>query len=139
MLGVTEPVCPVATHHERALQRLAHLVVDARLDKFERVLARRRSETTEFYRTKLRPGLSDEARKLHAETLLIDGHNDLPAIEAVGWGVAMGNAEPEVVAAARLLVADVEDDGAAQAIDAAAGLGPPPTAGSLRPWPIGSS
>jgi len=68
-----------------------------------------------------------------------DGHNDLPAIEAVGWGVAMGNAEPEVVAAARLLVADVEDDGAAQAIDAAAGLGPPPTAGSLRPWPIGSS
>ncbi len=54
-----------------------------------------------------------------------DGHNDLPAIEAVGWGVAMGNAEPEVVAAARLLVADVEDDGAAQAIDASAALGAP--------------
>lgn len=54
-----------------------------------------------------------------------DGHNDLPAIEAVGWGVAMGNAEPEVVAAARLLVADVEDDGAAQAIDASAALGGP--------------
>lgn len=54
-----------------------------------------------------------------------DGHNDLPAIEAVGWGVAMGNAEPEVVAAARLLVADVEDDGAAQAIDASATLGAP--------------
>jgi Cof subfamily protein (haloacid dehalogenase superfamily) len=52
-----------------------------------------------------------------------DGHNDLPAIEAVGWGVAMGNAEPEVIAAARLLVGDVEDDGAAQAIDASAGLG----------------
>lgn len=52
-----------------------------------------------------------------------DGHNDLPAIEAVGWGVAMGNAEPEVVAAARLLVADVELDGAAQAIDASASLG----------------
>ena len=52
-----------------------------------------------------------------------DGHNDLPAIEAVGWGVAMGNAEPEVIAAARLLVADVELDGAAQAIDASASLG----------------
>ena len=52
-----------------------------------------------------------------------DGHNDLPAIEAVGWGVAMGNAEPEVIAAARLLVADVEDDGAAQAIDASASMG----------------
>ncbi|WP_426573332.1 HAD-IIB family hydrolase [Aquihabitans sp. McL0605] len=52
-----------------------------------------------------------------------DGHNDLPAIEAVGWGVAMGNAEPEVLAAARLLVADVEDDGAAQAIEASASLG----------------
>ncbi|MGN6692603.1 MAG: HAD-IIB family hydrolase [Aquihabitans sp.] len=54
-----------------------------------------------------------------------DGHNDLPAIEAVGWGVAMGNAEPEVIAAARLLVADVEDDGAAQAIEASAALGGP--------------
>lgn len=52
-----------------------------------------------------------------------DGHNDLPAIEAVGWGVAMGNAEPAVIAAARLLVADVELDGAAQAIDASAALG----------------
>ncbi|MCU1370446.1 MAG: Cof-like hydrolase [Ilumatobacteraceae bacterium] len=54
-----------------------------------------------------------------------DGHNDLPAIEAVGWGVAMGNAEPEVIAAARLLVGDVEDHGAAQAIDASATLGGP--------------
>jgi hypothetical protein len=26
--------------------------------------------------------LSDEARKLHAETLLIDGHNDLPVRQA---------------------------------------------------------
>ena len=52
-----------------------------------------------------------------------DGHNDLPAVEVVGWGVAMGNAEPELIAAARLVVADVDDDGAAQAIDASAGLG----------------
>jgi Cof subfamily protein (haloacid dehalogenase superfamily) len=54
-----------------------------------------------------------------------DGHNDLSAIEAVGWGVAMGNAEAEVIAAARLLVADVEEHGAAQAIDASAALGGP--------------
>ena len=52
-----------------------------------------------------------------------DGHNDLPAIDAVGWGVAMANADPEVLAAARLRVADVDDDGAAEAIDASAGLG----------------
>lgn len=52
-----------------------------------------------------------------------DGHNDLEAIAAVGWGVAMGNAEPEVIAAARLLVGDVDAHGAADAIDASAGLG----------------
>ncbi|HEX2575670.1 MAG TPA: HAD hydrolase family protein [Aquihabitans sp.] len=52
-----------------------------------------------------------------------DGHNDLPAIVAVGWGVAMGNAEPEVVEAAQLRVADVDDDGAAEAIDRSATLG----------------
>ena len=55
-----------------------------------------------------------------------DGHNDLPAIEAVGWGVAMANAEPEVLAAARLQVAHVDDDGAAEAIDRSAELGPAP-------------
>ncbi|CAN5689287.1 Cof-type HAD-IIB family hydrolase [soil metagenome] len=52
-----------------------------------------------------------------------DGHNDLPAIESVGWGVAMANAEPEVIAAARLLVGDVDRDGAAEAIRRSAELG----------------
>lgn len=51
-----------------------------------------------------------------------DGHNDLPAIGAVGWGVAMGNAEPEVIEAARLVVADVDADGAAEAITRSADL-----------------
>lgn len=51
-----------------------------------------------------------------------DGHNDLPAIEAVGWGVAIGDGEPEVRAAAQLIVADVDDDGAAEAIDRSADL-----------------
>lgn len=51
-----------------------------------------------------------------------DGHNDLPAIEAVGWGVAMANAETEVIAAARLVVAGVDADGAAEAIDRSATL-----------------
>ena len=59
-----------------------------------------------------------------ADVMMVgDGHNDLSAIEAVGWGVAMGNAEPEVRAAARLQVADVDADGAAEAIDRAADLG----------------
>lgn len=52
-----------------------------------------------------------------------DGHNDLSALGAVGWGVAMGNAEDEVKSVARILVGDVDDDGAAQAIDASALLG----------------
>lgn len=52
-----------------------------------------------------------------------DGHNDLPALESVGWGVAMGNAEAEVRAASRFVVADVDDDGAADAIDRSALLG----------------
>ena len=70
--------------------------------------------------------VADDLGVLLADVMMVgDGHNDLPAIEAVGWGVAMGNAEPEVVAAARLLVADVDDDGAAQAIDASATLGAP--------------
>lgn len=51
-----------------------------------------------------------------------DGHNDLPAIEAVGWGVAMGNAEAEVIAASRFVVGHVDDDGAADAIDRSAAL-----------------
>lgn len=51
-----------------------------------------------------------------------DGHNDIPAVEAVGWGVAMGNAEPELSAVARMVVADVDADGAAEAIDASATL-----------------
>ncbi|CAN5910090.1 Cof-type HAD-IIB family hydrolase [soil metagenome] len=49
-----------------------------------------------------------------------DGHNDLSAIEAVGWGVAMGNASPEVKAAARLEVVEVDAGGAADAIDRSA-------------------
>lgn len=58
-----------------------------------------------------------------AEVMMVgDGHNDLSAIDAVGWGVAMGNAEPEVLAAARFTVADVDDDGAAEAIDRSADL-----------------
>jgi len=58
-----------------------------------------------------------------ADVMMVgDGHNDLPAIEAVGWGVAMGNAEPEVLSAARLTVGDVDADGAAEAIDRSAEL-----------------
>ncbi len=60
-----------------------------------------------------------------ADVMMVgDGHNDLSAIEAVGWGVAMGNAEPEVTAAARMRVGDVDADGAAEAIDRSATLGP---------------
>lgn len=52
-----------------------------------------------------------------------DGHNDLSAMQVVGWPVAIGDADPAVVAAARLVVAAVDDDGAAEAIDQSAELG----------------
>lgn len=51
-----------------------------------------------------------------------DGDNDLSAVRAVGWGVAMGNAEPVLKDAARIVVGDVDDDGAADAIDRSATL-----------------
>lgn len=59
-----------------------------------------------------------------AESMMVgDGHNDIPAIEAVGWGVAMGNAEPEVRAAARIVAGHVDADGAADIIDRSVDLG----------------
>ena len=53
-----------------------------------------------------------------------DGLNDLPAIRAVGHPVAMGNAEDEVKAQARYVVADVVDDGVVEALELSATLEP---------------
>ncbi len=52
-----------------------------------------------------------------------DGLNDLPAIEAVGFPVAMGNAEDAVKNAATYLVPDVESDGLVDALKLSANLG----------------
>ncbi len=53
-----------------------------------------------------------------ADTLAIgDGINDLDLIQSAGFGVAMGNAVPEVLAAASASVADNASDGAAEAIE----------------------
>jgi Cof subfamily protein (haloacid dehalogenase superfamily) len=51
-----------------------------------------------------------------------DGQNDLESVALVGHGVAMGNAEPEVKAAARHLVRDVDAGGLAEAIALSWGL-----------------
>lgn len=71
--------------------------------------------------------IAEVARDLGCEMSQVmmvgDGHNDIPAVAAVGWGVAMGNAESELKAVARLEVADVDQDGAAEAIDRSASLG----------------
>ena len=45
-----------------------------------------------------------------------DGQNDVSAMESVGWGVAMGNADPAALAASRLQVGHVDDDGLADAL-----------------------
>lgn len=59
-----------------------------------------------------------------ADTMMVgDGHNDIPAIVAVGWGVAMANAEPEVLDAARITAGHVDLDGAADIIDRSVDLG----------------
>ncbi len=45
-----------------------------------------------------------------------DGLNDLEMIEGAGWGVAMGNADPEVLEVADEVVADNDHDGVAEAL-----------------------
>ena len=45
-----------------------------------------------------------------------DGANDVAALRAVGFGVAMGNAEPEAIAAAARTVADVDEGGLLEAL-----------------------
>ena len=58
-----------------------------------------------------------------ADVMMVgDGENDLSAMAAVGWPVAIGDAAPEVIEAARIVVAKVDDDGAAEAIDRSATL-----------------
>lgn len=48
-----------------------------------------------------------------------DGHNDAVAMRAVGYGVAMGNADDEARAAARLHVGHVDAGGLIEALDLA--------------------
>lgn len=45
-----------------------------------------------------------------------DSDNDLAMLKAVGWPVAMGNAAPEVKAAARMVTASNREDGVGRAI-----------------------
>ena len=46
-----------------------------------------------------------------------DGWNDLPMLKFAGLGVAMGNAQPEVKAAADYITADNEHDGVGLAVE----------------------
>jgi len=46
-----------------------------------------------------------------------DSWNDAPLLEAAGFGIAMGSAPPELRAVAKAVVADVENDGVAEAIE----------------------
>ncbi len=53
-----------------------------------------------------------------AQTLAIgDAWNDLPLLEAAGFGVAMGSGPPELLERADAVVADVANDGVAEAIE----------------------
>ena len=45
-----------------------------------------------------------------------DNTNDIQMLEAVGWPVAVGNAVPELKAAARLIAPDCDQDGVARTI-----------------------
>ena len=46
-----------------------------------------------------------------------DSWNDAPLLEAAGFGIAMGSAPSELRAVAAAVVADLEHDGVAEAID----------------------
>lgn len=46
-----------------------------------------------------------------------DSGNDLAMIQAAGYGIAMGNATPEILAAARYVTDDNNHDGVAKAIE----------------------
>jgi Cof subfamily protein (haloacid dehalogenase superfamily) len=46
-----------------------------------------------------------------------DSYNDFPLLRAAGFGIAMGSAPPELKAEADAVVADVEHDGVAEAIE----------------------
>lgn len=71
-------------------------------------------------------GVAEVAQRLGValESVMMvgDGHNDLSAMAVVGWPVAIGDADPEVVAAGRIVVAGVDEDGAAEAIERSADL-----------------
>lgn len=58
-----------------------------------------------------------------ADVMMVgDGENDLSAMAVVGWPVAIGDAAQEVIETARIVVANVDDNGAAEAIDRSANL-----------------
>jgi Cof subfamily protein (haloacid dehalogenase superfamily) len=59
-----------------------------------------------------------------SEVMMVgDGENDVSAMNAVGYPVAMGNAEPAAVAASRYRVGHVNDAGLVEALDLAMTLG----------------
>ena len=66
-------------------------------------------------------GLLDLCGLLHLspeETIAVgDADNDIPMLRTAGLGIAMGNAAPNVRAAADVLVAGNDEDGCAEAID----------------------
>jgi hydroxymethylpyrimidine pyrophosphatase-like HAD family hydrolase len=51
-----------------------------------------------------------------------DAGNDLPALRLVGHPIAMGNADPAVIQAAKHTVDDVDNGGLAQALEMAIAL-----------------
>ncbi len=61
---------------------------------------------------------------MSAVMMVGDGHNDVPAMHAVGVPVAMANAEPEVHRLASHIVGHVDADGAAEALALSAELDP---------------
>ncbi len=61
--------------------------------------------------------LATEIGTTAAQTMMIgDGHNDVLALEAVGYPVAMGNADEHALAVSDHVVADVENDGVVEAL-----------------------
>ena len=66
--------------------------------------------------TAVRAIASEYAVPLQRVMFVGDGGNDVSALQLVGLPVAMGNAEPSALASARMVVADVDRGGLAEAL-----------------------
>ncbi len=126
---VEDPLVVIATGPGQAARYLLNCIQDAgRLNCNLYGYALRSSNLSDLHGFDLLPPTHTKATALEwlaahfglelSETLVIgDGPNDVDMLRAAGLGVAMGNATPEVKAAADIVVGSNQEDGVAEALE----------------------